>query len=94
MNFHSAQARPCPWMRIAISRLADDDLHGFWGWLAREHLKRCSVCRKAYEKLVALRNRLFGAAAPEEEPRLDASRWETIERHLEEETPPDRAGPV
>ncbi|MCB8931939.1 MAG: hypothetical protein M9921_02205 [Fimbriimonadaceae bacterium] len=94
MNFHSAHARPCPWMRIAIARLADDNLHGFWGWLAREHLKRCSVCRKAYETLRALRERLFGTVPTEEEPRLDESRWSMIERRLEEETPPNRAGPL
>lgn len=88
-----AHVRPCLWMRRALPRLVDDTLRGPLKWLASEHMKRCSVCRKAYAALQRLGARLKEAATPREEPRLSEERWSELGRQLDEEVPSDRAGP-
>lgn len=91
-TFHT-QTRPCPWMRLAISRLADGGMRGPLAWLAREHLRRCSVCRKAFEALKALRDRLRERGTQAEVPRLTQNQWLDLERRLDDSVPPGQEPP-
>lgn len=88
MSPYLAEARPCPWMRLALSRMADGRLRGPVAWIVNEHLRRCSVCRKALKALQALRDKLRERGAGADVPRLTERQWLDLELKLDEAVPP------
>jgi predicted anti-sigma-YlaC factor YlaD len=81
--------KPCPWMRRALSALADGQLRGLWKWYVEAHERRCPRCGAAYRALLAVRRKLREAGAHDAANlTLGEERWKQIERACRSEDPP------
>jgi len=71
-NAATNDGRPCSYMRILISTLADGSVGGLLRWYARYHASGCPRCSSALVSLVMLRSRLAELAPPPSSPPEDA----------------------